>query len=197
MEIYGTLWMRSNCLKVIKNHRIGIKSHKIRKIPKSNFPLGAQNCEKIRKTKVSRFLAFYPLIWAFQTLSRIPNDWVWRDLSFDIKNSWFHAHWLGIQPFLCVNPWKSMEIHGKVQDRHYKILFATEWASRELLGRPVAWYSDVFVPSSSVPSSPVPSRPVPSRPVQSIPIPLWVQSNGNPWKSMEIHVEVRDRHYKI
>ena len=40
---------------------------------------------------------------------------------------------------------KSMEIHVEVQDRHYKIEFATEWASRELLGRPVARYSDVFV----------------------------------------------------
>ena len=38
-----------------------------------------------------------------------------------------------------------MEIHVEVQDRHYKILFATERASRELLGRPVARYSDVFV----------------------------------------------------
>ena len=64
------------------------------------------------KTRVSRFLAFYPLIWPFQTLSRISNDGVWRDLSFDIKNSWFHALWLGIQPFLCLNPWRSMEIYG-------------------------------------------------------------------------------------
>ena len=54
----------------IKNR---IKSKRIRK---SNFHLGVQNCERIRKTWVSRFLAFYPLIWAFQTLSRISNDGV-------------------------------------------------------------------------------------------------------------------------
>ena len=41
-----------------------------------DFPLGAQNCEKMRKTRVSRFLPFYPLIGAFQTLSRISNDGV-------------------------------------------------------------------------------------------------------------------------
>ena len=93
--------------KVIENQR---KSYKMEKIRKSNFPLGAWNCEKIRKTWVSRFLAFYPLIWAFQTLSRTSNDGVWRDLSFDIKTSWFHALWLGIQPFLCLDPWKSREV---------------------------------------------------------------------------------------
>ena len=40
----------------------------------ADFPLGAQNCEKILKTRVSRFLLFYPLISAFQTFSRISND---------------------------------------------------------------------------------------------------------------------------
>ena len=41
-----------------------------------DFPLGAQNCKKIRKTKVSRFLPFYPLTCAFQTLARISIDGV-------------------------------------------------------------------------------------------------------------------------
>ena len=84
-------------------------------------------CAKLRKnpeTKVLRFLALYPLIWPFQTLSRISNDGVWRDLSFDMKNSWFHALWLGIQPFLCLNPWKSMELHGN------------PWKSMEIHGNP-------------------------------------------------------------
>ena len=36
-----------------------------------DFPLAAQNCERIPKTRVSRFLAFYPLISAFQALPYI------------------------------------------------------------------------------------------------------------------------------
>ena len=34
-----------------------------------DFPLTAQNCERIPKTRVSRFLPFYPLISAFQALA--------------------------------------------------------------------------------------------------------------------------------
>ena len=34
------------------------------------------------------------------------------DLSIGIKDTWSHALWLGIQPFLCSTLWKSMEIHG-------------------------------------------------------------------------------------
>ena len=58
---------------VIQNHR---KLYKINETPKSKTKF---RCAKLRKnpeTKVSRFLAFYPLIWPFQTLSRISNDGV-------------------------------------------------------------------------------------------------------------------------
>ena len=120
MAMHGQTWPYM-AIHGIKNQKIENKSVKILK---SKFPLGAQNCEIIRKTRVSRFLPFYPLIWAFQTLSRIPKFWVWRDLSFGIKNSWFHALWLGIQPFLCLNPWKSLEIHGN------------PWKSMEIHGNP-------------------------------------------------------------
>ena len=34
-----------------------------------DFPLGVQSCERIPKTRVSRFFPFYPLISAFQALS--------------------------------------------------------------------------------------------------------------------------------
>ena len=51
---------------------------------------------KIVKNDVLRFLPFYPLISAFQASPRIPIDWSWRDLSIAIKNSSFHALWLGI-----------------------------------------------------------------------------------------------------
>ena len=56
---------------------------------------------KIAKNNFSRFLAFYPLISAFQALSCLANDRSRRDLSFGIENSSFHAIWLGIEPFLC------------------------------------------------------------------------------------------------
>ena len=75
-------------------------------------PLGAQNCERIRKTKVSRFLPFYPLILAFQTFSCIPWGRSRRDLSIHMKNSWFHALWLGIQVFLWFIVEFAMKIHG-------------------------------------------------------------------------------------
>ena len=108
MAMYGHAWpcvaMHGRTWPYIR-----IKSTTIRK---AKFHLGAYNCEKIRKTRVSRFLAFCRLIWAFQTLSRISNDGVWRDLSFDIKSFWFHALWLGIRPFLCLNPSRSMEFCG-------------------------------------------------------------------------------------
>ena len=43
--------------------------------------------------------------------------------------SFWDVQWLDIQPFSCEIheiPWKSMEIHVEVQDRNYKIEFATE-----------------------------------------------------------------------
>ena len=130
MAMYGHAWPYMAIISS-ERHSKSKKLYKINETPKSKTSF---RCAKLRKnpeTKVSRFLAFYPLIWPFQTLSRISNDGVWRDLSFDMKNSWFHALWLGIQPFLCLNPWESMEIHGnpwksteihvELQDRHYRI----------------------------------------------------------------------------
>ena len=35
-----------------------------------DFPLGAQNCERIPKTRVSRFLLFYPLIQSLRAFRR-------------------------------------------------------------------------------------------------------------------------------
>ena len=52
-----------------------------------DFCLNAQSCERLRKTKVSRFLAFYPLILACQAFSCIPSGRSRRDLSIDMKNS--------------------------------------------------------------------------------------------------------------
>ena len=57
------------------------------------------------------FLAFYPLESVFQALPCIPNDRSRRDLSIGIKDSQFHALWLGIEPFYCFmwvvdSPWK-------------------------------------------------------------------------------------------
>ena len=114
MAMYGHVWP---CM-ARHGHNFIRKAFKIKEFVQNQWNPKSKTsfrCAKLRKnpeTKVSRFLAFYPLIWAFQTLSRISNDGVWRDLSFDIKNSWFHALWLGIRPFLCVTLWKSMEIHG-------------------------------------------------------------------------------------
>ena len=64
-----------------------------------DFPLGAQNYEIILKTRVSRFLAFYPLKSVFQALPCIPNDRSRKDLSIGIKDVQFHALGLGIEPF--------------------------------------------------------------------------------------------------
>ena len=72
------------------------------------FPLGRSNWLQITKNNFLRFLAFYPLISAFQAFWCIANDRSWRDLSIPIKNSWFHAMWLGIRPFLC----SMYESHG-------------------------------------------------------------------------------------
>ena len=66
-----------------------------------DFPLAAQNCERIPKTRVSRFFALYPLISAFQALACINADRSRHDLSIGIKTYQFHAMWLGIEPFLC------------------------------------------------------------------------------------------------
>ena len=111
MAMYGHAWPDMAIIS-LERHSKARNLYKINETPKSKTSF---RCAKLRKnpeTKVSRFLAFYPLIWAFQTLSRISNDGVWRDLSFDIKNSWFHALWLGIQSYLCLDPWEYMEIHG-------------------------------------------------------------------------------------
>ena len=116
MAMDGHIWP---CMAMQSSKRVSKSKqlYKINETPKSKTSF---RCAKLRKnpeTKVSRFLAFYPLIWAFQTLSRISNDGVWRDLSFHMKNSWFHALWLGIGPFFVFkskeihgNPWKSMEV---------------------------------------------------------------------------------------
>ena len=64
-----------------------------------DFPLGAQKYERIPKTRVSRFLAFYLLILAFQALPCIPNDRSRKDLSIGIKDVQIHALGLGIEPF--------------------------------------------------------------------------------------------------
>ena len=72
------------------------------------FPLGRSNWLQITKNNFLRFLAFYPLISAFQAFWCIANGRSWRDLSIPIKNSWFHAMWLGIRPFLC----SMYESHG-------------------------------------------------------------------------------------
>ena len=64
-----------------------------------NFLLRAQKYERIPKTRVSRFLAFYPLKSAFQALPCIPNDRSRKDLSIGIEDAQFHALWLGIEPF--------------------------------------------------------------------------------------------------
>ena len=61
-----------------------------------NFPLAAQNCERITKTRVLRLFAFYPLISAFQALACINSDRARRDLSIGVKNAQFHAVRLGI-----------------------------------------------------------------------------------------------------
>ena len=66
----------------------------------ADFSFGVQNCEKIPKTKVSRFLAFYPLISSFQALACGNSDRARRDLSIGVKNAQFHAVRLGIEPFL-------------------------------------------------------------------------------------------------
>ena len=63
------------------------------------FPLGAQNYEIILKTRVSRFLAFYPLKSVFEALPCIPNDRSRKDLSIGIKDAQFHAMGLDIEPF--------------------------------------------------------------------------------------------------
>ena len=79
-----------------------------------DFPLGAQNCERIRKTRVSRFLPFYLLILVFQASSCIPGGRARRDLLIDIKDYWFHVMWLGIRPFLWFIVESSMEIYGNL-----------------------------------------------------------------------------------
>ena len=66
-----------------------------------DFPLGVQNCERIPKTRVSRFLRFYPLISSFQALACGNSDRARRDLSIGVKNAQFHAVRLGIRPFSC------------------------------------------------------------------------------------------------
>ena len=65
-------WEKSenqNFLESLKSHGKSKKSYKISKNPKIEFSF---RCVKLRKnpeTRVSRFLPFYPLIWAFQTLA--------------------------------------------------------------------------------------------------------------------------------
>ena len=65
---------KSKFLKIVK------KSSKMTKIiqNRKTFKIKISfRCVKLRenpKTRVSRFLPFYLLIWAFQTLSRISND---------------------------------------------------------------------------------------------------------------------------
>ena len=65
------------------------------------FVLRRSKWLKMTKNHVLRFLHFYPLILAFQVLSCPANDKSWRDLSIGIKNSQFHAIWLGIEALLC------------------------------------------------------------------------------------------------
>ena len=66
------------------------------------------NWLKIVKNNFLRFLAFYPLISAFQASSCSPER-TFRDLSIGIENSSFHAIWLGIEPFLCLANDRSLQ----------------------------------------------------------------------------------------
>ena len=61
------------------------------------FPLGRSNWLQITKNNFLRFLAFYPLISAFHALWRSSWRRTFRDLSFRIINSSFHAVWLDIR----------------------------------------------------------------------------------------------------
>ena len=65
----------------------------------TTFPFRRSNWLQITKNSFLPFLAFYPLISAFQALSRMPKGRSFRDLSIGIKNSSFHAVWLDIQIF--------------------------------------------------------------------------------------------------
>ena len=70
------------------------------------FPLGRSNWLQITKNNFLRFLAFYPLISMFHALWHSSWRRTFRDLSIHIKNSSFHAVWLGIR--------KSIENQSKI-----------------------------------------------------------------------------------
>ena len=102
----GYLWMDPRSMAWVR-HSMGIMSRPLGKISffcqnavfLTIFPLGRSNCLQITKNNFSRFLAFYPLISAFQALWRSSWRRTFRDLSLRIINSSFHAVWLDIQIF--------------------------------------------------------------------------------------------------
>ena len=62
-----------------------------------DFSCRRSNWLQIAKNNFLRFFALYPLISAFHALWRSFWNWTWRDLSFRIINSSFHAVWLDIR----------------------------------------------------------------------------------------------------
>ena len=128
------------------------KSYKILKNPKIEFSF---RCVKLRENPENQSFTFFAVLPPYLAVSDSLAYFKRRGLKRSIV--WYKKFLISclVARYSAVfvlksmeiheNLWKSMGIHGKVQDRHCKIQFATEWASRELLGRPVARYSDVFV----------------------------------------------------
>ena len=114
MAVQGHAWPDMAIISS-ERHSKSKKLYKINETPKSKTKFRCAKFRKNPETKVSRFLPYFPLIWAFQILSRISNDGIWRDLSFHIKKfliscpvAWYSAVFVFKPIEIHGNPWKSM-----------------------------------------------------------------------------------------
>ena len=113
------------------------------KLRKAKLPLGAQDCDRIRKPKFHVFWFFTPLFGRFRLSSVFQTTGleeiyrlILKILDFMPCGSLFSRFWVEIHGHpqksmlksmeMHGNRRKSMEIHIELRDRHYKIEFATE-----------------------------------------------------------------------
>ena len=108
-------WEKSenqNFLESLKGNGKSKKSYKIAKHPKIEFSF---RCVELRENPENLGFTFFgflpPYLGVSDSLAYFKRRGLKRSI-VSYKKSLISCLWLGIRPFLCLNPWRSMEIHG-------------------------------------------------------------------------------------